>query len=256
MKLFHREFGKGDPLLILHGLFGSSDNWQTLAKQFATDFKVFSIDLRNHGRSFHHEEFDYRVMMHDISEFVHEKGLDKVSLLGHSMGGKLSMNYALHFPEKVKNLIIIDIAPRKYRVLHDGIIQALKSLDLRLYKKREEVDEALTDMLQNFLIRQFLLKNLIRNNSGNFDWKINLDVIDRSVENLVVEISSKMPFEGKTLFIAGDKSDYIRPVDEDQIFELFPNAQVKYLPDVGHWVHAQAPDLLYQTVMDFIKEIK
>ena len=252
MKLFHREFGKGDPLLILHGLFGSSDNWQTLAKKFANDFKVFAIDLRNHGRSFHHEEFDYQVMMHDIVDFVQDNGLDKVSLLGHSMGGKLSMNYALHFPEKVEHLIIIDIAPRKYRVLHDGIIQALKALDLKLYKKREEVDDALADMLQIFSIRQFLLKNLIRNKNGTFDWKINLNVIDQSIENLVVEISSDTTFQGKTLFIAGDKSDYIRPVDEEQIHELFPNSQVSYLPDVGHWVHAQAPDLLYQTVMDFI----
>jgi hypothetical protein len=121
-----------------------------------------------------------------------------------------------------------------------------------LYKKREEVDDALADMLQNFSIRQFLLKNLIRDKNGTFDWKINLNVIDQSIENLVVEISSDTPFQGKTLFIGGDKSDYIRPVDEEQIHELFPNSQVSYLPDVGHWVHAQAPDLLYQTVMDFI----
>jgi pimeloyl-ACP methyl ester carboxylesterase len=253
MKLFHREFGHGDPLLILHGLFGSSDNWQTLAKKFARDFRVFTIDLRNHGRSLHHEEFNYEVMMHDVVDFVEENGLDKVSLMGHSMGGKLSMNYALHFPQKVENLVVVDIAPRKYQVLHDGIIQSLKSLDLELYKKREEVDEALADMLQNFSIRQFLLKNLVRNKQGKFDWKINLDVIDRSIENLVVEISSDTPFQGNTLFIAGDKSDYIRPVDEEQIYELFPHAQISYLPDVGHWVHAQAPDLLYQTVIDFIR---
>jgi pimeloyl-ACP methyl ester carboxylesterase len=253
MKLFHRELGNGNPLLILHGLFGSSDNWQTLAKKFSLDFTVFAIDLRNHGRSFHHEEFDYTVMMHDIFDFVNDNGLDKVSLLGHSMGGKLSMNYALHFPEKVEDLIVVDIAPRKYQVLHDGIIEALKSLDLTLYKKREEFDTALAEMQQNAAIRQFLLKNLVRNKNGTFKWKINLDVIDRNIDNLVVEISSDIPFKGKTLFIGGDKSDYIRPVDEEQIFELFPNAEVQYLPDVGHWVHAQAPDLLYQTVMDFIK---
>jgi pimeloyl-ACP methyl ester carboxylesterase len=253
MKLFHREFGNGDPLLILHGLFGSSDNWQTLAKKFASFFKVFTIDLRNHGRSFHHEEFDYQVMMQDILNFVQENGLEKVSLLGHSMGGKLSMNYALHYPEKVENLIVVDIAPRKYQVLHDGIIQALKSLDLTLYKRREEVDEALSEMLQNFSIRQFLLKNLIRNKSGIFEWKINLNVIDQNIQNLVVEISSDMPFQGRTLFIAGDKSDYIRPVDEEQIYELFPNAQISYLPDVGHWVHAQDPDLLFRTITDFIE---
>jgi pimeloyl-ACP methyl ester carboxylesterase len=255
MKLFYRELGNGDPLLILHGLFGSSDNWQTLAKKFARKFRVFTIDLRNHGRSFHHDEFDYQVMMYDISEFVQNKKLEKISLLGHSMGGKLSMNYALHFPEKVKNLMVIDIAPRRYQILHDGIIRALKLLDLKLYEKREEVDEALSQMLQNFSIRQFLLKNLKRNKDGTFTWKINLDVIDRNIQNLVVEISADRPFKGKTLFIAGEKSDYIRPVDEEQILELFPEAEIRYLPNVGHWVHAQAPDLLYNTVMDFTNSI-
>lgn len=251
MKLFYREFGKGDPLIILHGLFGSSDNWQTLAKKFAEHYTVFTVDLRNHGRSFHHDVFNYDAMMYDIVEFIEDMGLKRVSLLGHSMGGKLSMNYALHFPDKVENLIVVDIAPRKYQVLHEGIIQAMKSLNLQLYKKRKEVDKALSEMIQNFSIRQFLLKNLIRNNNGTFSWKINLDVIDHNIENLVIEISSTIPFQGKTLFIAGDKSDYIRPVDEEYIKEIFPNAEIKYLPNVGHWVHAQAPDLLYQTVMDF-----
>jgi len=253
MKLFHRKFGSGEPLIILHGLFGSSDNWQTLAKKFSQEFKVYTVDLRNHGRSFHHESFNYDVMMDDIVELIQEIGLEKVSFLGHSMGGKLSMKYALHYPDIVENLIVVDIAPRKYQVLHDGIIQALNSLDLQPYKRREEVDEALANMLQNFSVRQFLLKNLVRNHNGTFSWKINLEAIDQNVKNLVIEISSNYPFKGKTLFIAGDKSDYIRPVDEEQILELFPKAIIKYLPDVGHWVHAQAPDLLYKTVMDFIK---
>ena len=253
MKIFYREFGSGKPLIILHGLFGSSDNWQTLAKKFAEEFKVYTVDLRNHGRSFHHDDFNYDVMMHDVEELINEIGLEGISLLGHSMGGKLSMNYALNFPEKVVNLIVVDIAPRKYQVLHDGIIKALKSLNLSRYKKREEVDEALSDQLQNFSVRQFLLKNLIRNPKGGFKCKINLNVIDQNVQNLVVEITSEQPYMGNTLFIAGDKSDYIRPVDEEQIVELFPMAKIKYLPDTGHWVHAQDPDLLYNTVIDFVR---
>ena len=251
MKLFYRESGEGDPLLILHGLFGSSDNWQTLAKKFALKFRVFTIDLRNHGRSFHHSEFDYDVMMRDINEFIQDKRLGRVSLLGHSMGGKLSMNYALHYPDQVRQLMVVDIAPRQYQVLHDGIILALKSLDLSLYKKREEVDDALSGWIQNSAIRQFLLKNLKRDRHGFFEWKINLDVIDHNIQNLVIEISSTRPFPGKTLFIAGEKSDYIRPVDEEQILKLFPRAMIRYLPGVGHWVHAQAPHLLFQTVLDF-----
>lgn len=253
MKLFYREFGKGEPLIILHGLFGSSDNWQTLAKKFAEEYKVYTVDLRNHGRSFHHEEFNYDVMMHDVEEFINDIGLERVSLMGHSMGGKLSMNYTLNHPEKVDNLIVVDIAPRKYQVLHDGIIKALISLNLKEFTKREEVDDALSDMLQNFSVRQFLLKNLVRNPEGGFNWKINLNVIDRNIQNLVVEISSEDPYRGKTLFIAGDKSDYIRPVDEEQILELFPLAKIKYLPDTGHWVHAQAPELLFTTVIEFLK---
>lgn len=253
MKLFYREFGNGKPLIILHGLFGSSDNWQTLAKKFAEDFKVFTVDLRNHGQSFHHDEFSYDVMMHDLEELINDIGLEKVSLLGHSMGGKLSMNYALNFPEKVVNIIVVDIAPRKYQVLHDGIIKAMKSLNLSLFKRREEVDEALKDKLQNFSVRQFLLKNLVRNPKGGFKWKINLKVIDQNIQNLVIEITSEHPFQGNTLFVAGDKSDYIRPVDEEQIMKIFPMAKIKYLPDTGHWVHAQAPELLYKTVTDFIR---
>lgn len=253
MKLFYRAFGNGDPLIILHGLFGSSDNWQTLAKKFAEDFRVFTVDLRNHGRSFHHDEFDYDVMMHDVENLINDIGLEKVSLMGHSMGGKLSMNYTLNHPEKVENLIVVDIAPRRYQVLHDGIIKALKSLNLSEFEKREEVDTALSDMLQNFSVRQFLLKNLVRKSKGGFYWKINLDVIDRNIQNLVAEINSEHPYNGNTLFIAGDKSDYIRPVDEEQILELFPSAKIKYLPGTGHWVHAQAPELLYKTVIDFLK---
>ena len=253
MKLFYREFGKGEPLIILHGLFGSSDNWQTLAKKFAEDYKVYTVDLRNHGRSFHHEEFNYDVMMHDVEDLIKDIGLEKVSLMGHSMGGKVSMNYTLNHRERVDNLIVVDIAPRKYQVLHEGIIDALKSLNLSEYNKREEVDDALSETLQNFPVRQFLLKNLVRNSNGGFNWKINLNVIDRSIQNLVVEINSDQPYPGKTLFIAGDKSDYIRPVDEEQIFELFPSAEVKYLPNTGHWVHSQEPELLYTTVINFMK---
>ena len=253
MKLFYREFGNGEPLITLHGLFGSSDNWQTLAKKFAEEFKVYTVDLRNHGRSFHHHEFNYDVMMNDVEELIDDIGLERVSLLGHSMGGKLSMKYALNFPDKVVNLIVVDIAPRKYRVLHEGIIKALKSLNLSQYDKREEADDALSNQLLNFPVRQFLLKNLVRNPKGGFKWKINLEVIDQSIQNLVVEIASKHPYHGNTLFIAGDKSDYIRPVDEEQIIKLFPRAVIKYLPDTGHWVHAQAPELLYETVIEFVR---
>jgi esterase len=252
MKLFYRALGEGDPLIILHGLFGSSDNWQTLAKKFASALKVYTIDLRNHGRSFHHNEFNYEVMMNDILDFVDDHHLDRFSLMGHSMGGKLSMKFALNFPERVQNLIVIDIAPRQYQILHDMIIQALKALDLARYHKRDEVDEALGEMIQNFPIRQFLLKNLKRDGEDSFKWKINLDVIDRNIHNLVVEIYSNEPFRGKTLFIAGEKSDYIRPVDEELILDLFPAAKIKYFPGAGHWLHAQVPDLLYHTVMDFI----
>jgi len=253
MKLFYREFGNGKPLIILHGLFGSSDNWQTLAKKFAENFKVYTVDLRNHGRSFHHDEFNYDVMMHDIEDLIKDIGLERVSLLGHSMGGKLSMNYALNFRDKVENLIVVDIAPRKYQVLHNGIIKALKSLDLSQYDKREEADDALRNHLQNFSVRQFILKNLVRNPKGGFKWKINLEVIDQNIQNLVVEIKSEQPYQGNTLFIAGDKSDYIRPVDEEQIMKLFPKAKIRYIPDTGHWIHAQAPDLLYETVIEFVR---
>jgi len=253
MELFNREFGQGPPLLIVHGLFGSSDNWYSIAKKFSQDFTVHTIDLRNHGNSPHHDEFNYKIMTRDLDHYLKRKGIIKASIIGHSMGGKLAMNFTLKNPKRIQNLVVVDIAPRPYPVHHDLIIDSLLELNLQKYKKRDEVDEALSDMIPSIRIRQFLLKNLKREENGGFTWKINLKAINDNIENIVSEITSKKSFNGKTLFIAGDKSDYIRPVDEEQILNLFPKAEVIYLPKVGHWVHAEAPDLLYNTIIDYIK---
>lgn len=253
MKLFNREFGEGSPLIIVHGLFGSSDNWYSIAKKFSLDFEVHTLDLRNHGNSPHHDEFNYKIMTRDLDHYLKEKGITKTSIIGHSMGGKLAMNFTLKNPERIQNLIVIDIAPRSYPVHHDLIIDSLLEIDLHKYHKRNEVDEVLSEMIPSIRVRQFLLKNLKKEENGAFTWKINLRAINDNIENIVSGITSKNSFNGKTLFIAGDKSNYIRPVDEEHIIDLFPNAEVIYLPKVGHWVHAEAPDLLYDTIINFIK---
>ena len=192
-------------------------------------------------------------MTRDLDHYLKRKGIIKASIIGHSMGGKLAMNFTLKNPERIQNLVVVDIAPRPYPVHHDLIIDSLLELNLQKYQKRDEVDEALSDMIPSIRVRQFLLKNLKREENGGFTWKINLKAINDNIENIVSEITSKKSFNGKTLFIAGDKSDYIRPVDEEHIVNLFPKAEVIYLPKVGHWIHAEAPDLLYNTIIDYIK---
>lgn len=254
MDLFYRENGKGIPVIILHGLFGSSDNWLTLMKKFANNFHVFAIDQRNHGQSFHSDRFDYQVMSDDLLTFYKQAGLKNAVIIGHSMGGKTAMRFALDHPDQVTKLIVVDIAPRSYPVHHDHIAEALCSLELDSYSRRDEADRALAEKIKNPAIRQFLLKNVERNGQGRLIWKINLPVIKKNLENMGAEIGNDRPYKGPSLFIAGEKSDYIQPSDESRIKSLFLNTRIVYFKNTGHWVHAEAPDRFYETVSFFINK--
>ncbi len=253
MDLFYREFGKGRHIIILHGLFGSSDNWKTLAKKFAHHFHVITVDQRNHGQSFHHEDLNYDVMGKDLERLYSRLNIEKAVLIGHSMGGKKAMKFTLENPDRVDKLVVVDIAPRHYPVHHDAIIDALCDLNVDQYKKRQEADKALSKKIENKAVRQFLLKNLDRSKEGHLIWKINLPAIKKNLENIGKEIQSDNSSSVPALFIAGKKSNYIQPPDESHIRQLFLNSNITYFENASHWIHAEAPEEFYKTVINFLK---
>ena len=255
MKLNYKEIGEGKQvLIIIHGLFGSLDNWLTLAKGFAQTHRVFLIDQRNHGKSPHSESFTYQDMSNDLKEFISEHKLGKPSILGHSMGGKTAMLFASLDPQLVDKLIIVDIGPKYYPPHHKSIIAALTSLDLVNLKSRGEADKKMAELISEFGIRQFLLKNLTRNEKKEFEWKINLPVIIKNIENVGEGLNSKLIHNGSTQFIRGDRSDYILDEDVDVIQQQFPNSQLVTIQGAGHWVHAEQPEALYNTIKNFLSE--
>lgn len=252
MKLNFRTLGEGQPLIILHGLFGSADNWQTLGKEFAKNFKVYLVDLRNHGNSPHSDEFNYDLLSEDLKELIDDEGLQKVLLLGHSMGGKTAMTFATSFPEMVDKLIVVDIGPKKYPPHHENVYNGFHSIDMENLASRKDADDQLSKTIGDFGVRQFILKNLSRNNDGSFEWKINLDSLTKNALEVGRSLDSGDRFEGATLFIGGAKSGYIKTEDHDLIQSHFPSARIEMIEGSGHWVHAEKPRELYQIVMDFL----
>jgi len=255
MQLHFEQSGKGHPLIILHGLFGSLENWRTLSKVLAQSFQVFAIDQRNHGRSPHSPRFTYQVMMEDLHEFMEEQKLPSAYVIGHSMGGKTAMLFALAYPTMVDKLIVVDIAPKAYARGHDDIFGALFSLDLRVITTRHEADAVLAKKLPDLALRQFLLKNLERNESGALRWRIALHEIYQSYPEIMQALEwDGRPFLQPTLFIRGERSEYIKDSDAPTIKALFPWARIATIANVGHWAHAEAPQEFSRTVLDFLIE--
>jgi pimeloyl-ACP methyl ester carboxylesterase len=253
MKLHYRELGAGQPFIILHGLFGLSDNWQTLAKYFAQQYHVYLVDLRNHGRSPHSTDFNYSLMSQDLLELVQEQHLPEAALMGHSMGGKVAMHFALTHPDLVAKLIVVDIAPKSYPVHHQEIIDALNALDLSQLKTRAAVDEALARSIPEEDVRLFLSKNIYRQEDNSFAWRMNLAAIEANIEEVGRETTAEIPFIKPALFIKGGRSGYIKPEKDTALIEkLFPAAQLKTIENAGHWLHAEAPQAVYQAVVDFL----
>ena len=252
MKLHFRTLGEGTPLIILHGVFGSSDNWQTVGKEFAEYFKVYLVDLRNHGKSPHSDDFNYNVMASDVVELMQDQGLTKAHLLGHSMGGKVAMTMATRFSDKVQKLIVVDIAPKHYPPHHKQIFEGFRSVDLASLKSRKDADDQMAQAITNMGVRQFILKNLDRDEHGNFEWKLNLDAIEKAANEVGAEIEANVQFNGETLFISGGNSDYILESDKVQIQSLFPKANIQKIEGAGHWVHAEKPNELRKMVLDFL----
>ena len=252
MELFYREYGKGEPVIILHGLFGSADNWMTQAKMLGEQYHVFVADQRNHGLSPHDASHDYLVMTEDLNDFFIQRSLTKAVVVGHSMGGKTAMNFAIQYPGKVKKLVVVDIIPKAYPVHHDKILQGLKSLDLKSLKSRNQADEQLAHYVDEFGVRQFLLKNLSRETGGGFSWKMNLAVLDENIEEMGAGLVIEGKFEGATLFIIGTRSNYFSFSDEDLLKKYFPNYQLAEL-ETGHWVQAEKPKEFVEEVLKFLK---
>lgn len=251
MKLFYRQSGQGSPLIILHGLFGSSDNWYTLAKVFAERFTVYLVDQRNHGQSPQSVEFDYKLLTEDLEEFIQEHAIQKPVIMGHSMGGKAAMNFAIKYPGQLSKLIVVDIVPKAYPVHHDAILDGLKAIPLTGLGSRNEADKILSDYVPEPAVRQFLLKNLSRKNEGGFEWKINLEAIDRNIEQMGVDLIFSGKYDGPSLFVKGKKSNYYGDDDEALIKTIFPKAEFAAL-DTGHWVQAEKPDEFSKLVLNYL----
>ena len=250
LNLNYQKMGEGEPLIIAHGLFGSSLNWRSVANKLARHFCVINVDQRNHGDSPHAPEHNYAVMAEDLRDLMDHLGLEQAHILGHSMGGKTGMVFASRWPERLKSLMVVDIAPRTYPPLHENIFEALLAVDFSKVSNRQEVDEALAEYVEEPEVRQFLLTNLTRRH-GRLDWKLNVRTLYANYDALNAMPDLENPYDGPALFIRGGNSDYVRESDEAVIRDCCANACIKTFPNVQHWPHIEAPVAFLRAVIDF-----
>lgn len=258
MQLNFRQLGQGDEtLVILHGLFGSLDNWVSIGNRLAETYRVYLVDLRNHGRSPHAPDHTYDAMAEDLAVFFYQHQIERANLIGHSMGGKVAMTFAHDHADLLERMVVIDIAPRAYPVHHDLIIRALQALDLSALESRKEAEDELSRLIDGNDTLQFLLKNLYReklpDGSMRFAWRFNLDVIADEIQE--VGIPQPWRCEVPTLFIRGSRSDYIRDSDITEIKKQYPDARILTL-ETGHWVHAEDPDGVIRALQALIECVR
>ncbi len=242
---------------MLHGLFGSSDNWLGVAPKLAQKFHVYLLDLRNHGQSPHSDEMDYPIMAKDVLEFFDAHNLNRANLLGHSMGGKVAMELALNFPARVQKLVVVDMATRTNPQEHEKYFKALLALDLKKFQSRTQIEDALAPEIPDLALRRFLLKNLRLISSASsslvFEWRIPLRKIFANYPQLCDALPPRASFPGPTLFLRGGRSHYILESDTPRIRELFPRAEILTIADAGHWVHADAPEEFVRLIQAFLE---
>ncbi len=253
MELLHsRILGKGKPFLILHGFLGMGDNWKTLGNKFSENHEVHLIDQRNHGRSFHSVEFNFKLLADDLLNYINHYNLENVILLGHSMGGKAAMLFAVSHPEIVEKLIIADISPRIYPMHHQDILTALNDVDFDVQKSREEIEQVLEKYIPQFGVRQFLMKNVTRNGKEGYKYRFNLTSLTENYNEIVVGLPSGTHFDKETLFLSGEKSGYIG-IDDVPLIEIhFPKSKIATVKNAGHWLHADNPTQFYDEVVSFL----
>ena len=250
MKLHIREMGEGQPMVILHRLFGSSDNWQTHAKKLAEYYRVILVDQRNHGHSEWSDEFSYELMSQDLEELFEDLDLKKVILLGHSMGGKTAIQFTQNHPEYIEKLIVVDIGVKEYPLHHAEILKGLYSIDLEIIHTRNAAEEILSNFISSIGVRQFLLKNLYWKEKDLLAWRMNISILDREMTNILAPLAD-VEILLPTLFIRGSLSNYILDEDLDQLEALFPDMSLITIEEAGHWVHAESPIKFINSVLEF-----
>ncbi len=248
--------GSGKPFVILHGFLGMGDNWKTLANQFAeAGYQMHLVDQRNHGRSFHSDTFNYEVLAEDLKQYCQEHDLKDIVLLGHSMGGKTAMLFAMRYPEYLNKLIIADIAPKYYAPHHQQILKGLTALSEshEARTSRGNADDFLKEYISDWGTRQFLLKNLYWQKDKTLALRVNLPVLQKEVEAIGEGLPTQTVYEGATLFLNGLKSDYITEDDKPLIKAHFPEAEIIGIEKAGHWLHAENPKEFYAEIMKFLE---
>lgn len=253
MTLYSKIEGTGKPLLILHGFLGMSDNWKTLGTQYAAlGYEVHMLDLRNHGRSFHSDIFNYEAMVQDVVDYCHEHRLQTIDIIGHSMGGKVAMLLAVQHPELINKLIVADIGPKYYTPHHQDILAGLNAVDFSKKPSRSEVDAIVAQHIPDFGTRQFLMKSLYWQTPEQLAFRFNLPVFNKEIENIGTALPETARFEKPTSFIRGGNSKYIKDEDWTNILQHFPDAVLETIPDVGHWLHAENPKMFFEITSKFL----
>ncbi|MCX6247655.1 MAG: alpha/beta fold hydrolase [Bacteroidetes bacterium] len=254
MKLFVRRMGQGNPVIILHGLLGLSDNWVTFGRQLAFDFEVFIPDLRNHGRSPHDPVFNFPVLVEDLHRLIDDERLDKVILIGHSLGGKIAMHFALEYPEILDKLVVVDIALRKYtqNLEHLMLMEAMMNVDFSTVHARSDAERQLEQSVHSLKLRQFLLKNIFRKDDGTLAWRVNLPVLIDSLPRMLEDVAQEKKFLKPVLLVRGGLSDYVTDADLPEMIKKFPGTTVKTFANASHWVHADVPGEFYSLVHEFM----
>jgi esterase len=252
MELYSRIEGSGFPMVLLHGLLGSSDNWRTVSKRLGQSYKVYSVDLRNHGQSPHGGRMTYPVMADDLRELLERQEISEAHVVGHSLGGKAAMQFAISYPDRVKKLVVIDIAPKAYPPSQRSILAALNQLELQSFKSFGEIDAALAPAIPELAIRQFLMKNIARVPNSGFRWRIDIASIGKSYDHLTKAIIPARRYDKPACFVRGGRSDYIQDTDLPSIRAIFPRAELATIAGAGHWLHAEATDEFLRVLIAFV----
>lgn len=257
MELFYRHYGHGEPIIILHGVFGVSDNWVTFAREMSDKYEIFIPDQRNHGQSPHHPVHNYFAMCSDLQEFIEQRQIKNPVILGHSMGGKVAMRFALENPDNPKALIIADVSMRTYqrRYVHLNMIDAMMSVDFEQATTREEIAGQLSGRIKDERILLFAMKNLYRRQRGQFAWRLNLEAINLNMDEVFEGVSTEGIFQKPALFLRGGNSDYVSYEDFDRIYRSFPKADIETIENAGHWLHADQPDEFTEKVRRFLARL-